>query len=260
MIFRKSVVAMVCVSTLFFVMSEARAVELRVLATGSMAEPLKELGEEFTHKTGHTLTFSLGTTGVVLNKLKGGEKADVIVISAEAADALQKDGRLIAATRADVANSLLGVAVKKGAAAPDISTPDAFKRAVQGARSISYPDPSLGATSGVYIESLFRNLGIADEAKTKTTVKPIGAQVADAVAKGDIELGLTFLSELVPNKGVTVVGPFPNAIQNPTLYTAGVMSDSANADAARALVAFITSAAAAPVLQAAGVAPARKSR
>ena len=240
--------------------SETQAVELKILATGSMAEPLKKLGEQFTHNTGHTLSFSLGTTGVVLNKLKSSEKADVIVISAEAADVLQKDGRLIAATRGDVANSLLGVAVKSGATAPDISTPDAFKRAVLAARSISYPDPALGATSGVYIESLFQRLNIAGEAKRKTTVKPIGAQVADAVAKGEIELGLTFLSELVPNKGVTLVGPFPDAIQNPTLYTAGVMSETANGDAARAFVAFITSAAAASALKAAGVAPAKEFR
>ncbi len=243
----------------FFAGTTAQAVELKILATGSMAEPLKALGEAFTHNTGHTLSFSLGTTGVVMNKLKGGERADVIVISVEAADTLEKDGRLVAATRADVANSLLGVAVKTGAAAPDISTPEAFKKAVLAARSISYPDPALGATSGIYIESLFTRLGIAEDAKRKASVKPIGAQVAAAVASGDIELGLTFLSELVPNRGVKIVGPFPDPIQNPTLYTAGVMSDSANAQAARAFVAFITSPAAGAALEAAGVAPAPKT-
>jgi molybdate transport system substrate-binding protein len=236
--------------------ASAHAAELKVLATGSMAEPLKELAEGFTHDTGHTVTFSLGTTGVVMNKLKGGEKADVIVISVEAADSLEKDGRLLTASRADVANSLLGVAVKAGAPSPDISTSDAFKNAVLAARSISYPDPKLGATSGVYIESLFAKLGIAQVAKAKATVKPIGAEVAEVVAKGDIELGLTFLSELVPNKGVKIVGPFPDAIQNPTLYTAGVMSDSANGQIARAFVAFITSPQSAVKLKAAGVAPA----
>jgi molybdate transport system substrate-binding protein len=259
-VLRRSIAGIAVGAGLLFVGATAPAAELKILATGSMAEPLKELGETFTRSTGHRVRFSLGTTGVVMNKLKGGEKADVIVISVEAADALQKDGRLVAATRADVANSLLGVAVKAGAAAPNISTPDAFKQAVLAARSISYPDPALGATSGVYIESLFKRLNIADEAKKKASVKPIGAEVADAVAKGEIELGLTFLSELVPNKGVKIVGPFPNAIQNPTLYTAGVMSDSANGDAARAFLAFITSPAAAAVLNAAGVAPVTKSR
>ncbi len=242
----------------FLAASGAGAAELKIMATGSMAEPLKELGEAFSHKTGHTLSFSLGTTGVVMNKIKGGEKSDVIVISVEAADALEKDGTIVAATRADVANSLLGVAVKKGARSPDIATPDAFKNAVLAARSISYPDPKLGATSGVYIESLFQKLGIAEAAKAKAFVKPIGAQVADAVAKGEIELGLTFLSELVPNKEITLVGPFPDAIQNPTLYTAAVTSGSANDEAARAFVAYITGAEAAGPLKAAGVSPAGK--
>lgn len=234
------------------------AAELKIMATGSMAEPLKELGEAFTHKTGHTLSFSLGTTGVVMNKIKAGEKSDVIVISVEAAEALEKGGTIIAGTRADVANSLLGIAVKKGARLPEIATPESFKNAVVAARSISYPDPKLGATSGVYIESLFQKLGIAEQAKAKSTVKPIGAQVAEAVANGEIELGLTFLSELVPNKEITLVGPFPDSIQNPTLYTAGVSSGTANASAARAFVAYITSAEASEALKAAGVAPAGK--
>src|ERR1043165_2802819 len=111
---KASLSVFVSVLALSLTEAPAHAVELKVLATGSMAEPLKELAEGFTHDTGHTVTFSLGTTGVVMNKLKGGEKADVIVISVEAADSLEKDGRLVSATRADVANSLLGVAVKAG--------------------------------------------------------------------------------------------------------------------------------------------------
>jgi len=235
----------------------AYAAELTVYATGSMEVPLHQLGEDFTRVTGHKLNFVLGTTGVVLNKLQSG-KADVIVISAEAADRLQKDGRIVAGTRADVARSLLGVGVKKGERAPDISSSEAFKQTVLRARSIAYPDPALGATSGVYIESLFKRLGIADEAKRKTTVKPVGAEVADAVAKGEVELGLTFISEFVGNQGVSVVGPFPDAIQNPTLYTAGVAKESANPDAARAFVAFVTRKEAAAKLKALGVDPATK--
>jgi molybdate transport system substrate-binding protein len=236
-------------------LAPAGAAELTVYATGSMEVPLHQLGEEFTHATGHTLKFELGTTGVVMNKLKTG-KADVIVISVEAADGLQKDGRILAGTRSDVASSLFGVAVKKGATPPDISTPDAFKKAVLAARSISYPDPALGATSGVYLQKLFADMGIAEEAKKKTTVKPVGAAVAEAVAKGEIELGLTFLSEFVANPGVTIVGPFPSAIQSPTLYTAGLAKESANPDAARAFIAYVTSPNASAKLKALGVAPA----
>ncbi len=236
----------------------ASAAELAVYATGSMAEPLRQLGEEFTRATGNTLKFELGTTGVVMTKLKAG-KADVIFISAEAADTLEKDGRLIKGTRADVARSLLGVAVKSGTKVPDISTSEAFKKTVLAARSIAYPDPKLGATSGVYIEDLFKRLGIDGATKNKVVVKPVGADVADAVARGDVELGLTFLSELVANTGVAIIGPFPEAIQNPTLYTAGVAAESANKSEGRAFIAFVTSPAARAKLKALGVDPVAKA-
>src|SRR5215472_17965078 len=108
----------------------AHAVELTVFATGSMADPLKEVGEDFTKATGHKLRFNLGTTGGVLNKLKAGEKGDVIVISDEAAIALEKDGKIAAGTRADLASSVFGVVVKKDAPSPDVSTPEALKKAV----------------------------------------------------------------------------------------------------------------------------------
>jgi molybdate transport system substrate-binding protein len=254
---KKSFLALAASLLLLAASTRTQAAELTVYATGSMEVPLHQVGEAFTRSTGHKLTFVLGTTGVVLNKLKSG-KADVIVISAEAAELLQKDGRLVAATRADIARSLLGVAVKKGAPAPDISTADAFKKTVLAARSISYPDPALGATSGVYIESLFKRLSIADEAKRKTVVKPVGAAVADAVAKGEVELGLTFISEFVANEGVAIVGTFPDSIQNPTLYTAGVAAESANPDAARAFIAFVTRPESRATLKALGVDPASK--
>ena len=236
----------------------ARAAELSVYATGSMAEPLRQLGEEFTRATGNALKFELGTTGVVMNKLKTG-KADVIFISVEGADALGKEGRLLKETRTDVAWSLLGVAVKRGATAPDIASADAFKKAVLAARTIAYPDPKLGATSGVYIDALMKKLQIDAQVGPKTVVKPVGAEVANAVAKGEVELGLTFLSELVANPGVMIVGPFPQAIQNPTLYTAGVAAESMNRREARAFITFVTSPAARTKLAALGVEPVTKS-
>jgi molybdate transport system substrate-binding protein len=232
----------------------ARAAELTIFATGSMADPLKELGEDFTHQTGHTLLFSLGTTGGVLNKLRAGEKGDVIVISDEAADALQKDGKISPGSRKDVARALFGVVVKATAPTPDISTPEALRKAVLAARSISYPDPILAAASGGYIESVFQRLGIKDEANKKAALKPMGVLVAEAVANGEAELGLSFVSEFVADKTLKVV-MFPDAIQKPQLYTAGVFAGSPNADAARAFLAFVTSPAARAKLKAAGVDP-----
>jgi molybdate transport system substrate-binding protein len=160
-----------------------RAAELTIFATGSMADPLKEVGEDFTHQTGHTLRFSLGTTGGVLNKLRAGEKGDVIVISDEAADALEKEGKIMPGSRKDVARALFAVVVKANAPTPDISTPEALKKAVLAARSISYPDPVTVTASGGYIQSVFQLLGIKDEANKKAAFKPMGALVGEAVAK-----------------------------------------------------------------------------
>jgi molybdate transport system substrate-binding protein len=233
----------------------AHAVELTVFATGSMADPLKEVGEDFTRQTGHTLRFNLGTTGGVLNKLKAGERGDVIVISDEAAIALEKDGKIAAGTRADLASSVFGVVVKTTAPSPDVSSPEALKKAVLAARTISYPDPVLAAASGGYIESVFAQMGIKDEARKKAALKPMGVLVGEAVAKGEAELGLSFVSEFVADKSLKIA-MFPQALQKPQLYMAGVYSGTPNAEAARAFIAFVTSPAARTKLKAAGVEPA----
>jgi molybdate transport system substrate-binding protein len=250
----KSAVLAVALSLAVFAVP-ARAVELTVFATGSMADPLKEVGEDFTRQTGHTLRFNLGTTGGVLNKLKAGEKGDVIVISDEAAIALEKDGKIAAGTRADVASSVFGLVVKQNAPAPDVSTPEALKKAVLAARTISYPDPVLAAASGGYIESVFTQMGIKDEARKKAALKPMGVLVGEAVAKGEAELGLSFVSEFVADKSLKIV-MFPQALQKPQMYMAGVYAGTSNAEAARAFITFVTSPAARAKLRAAGVEPA----
>jgi molybdate transport system substrate-binding protein len=233
----------------------AKAVELTIFATGSMADPLKELGEEFTHQTGHTLKFNLGTTGGVMNKLKAGEKGDVIVISDEAADTLEKEGKFAAGTRKDVASSVFGVVVKKDAPTPDVSSSDALKKAVQSARHISYPDPVLAAASGGYVETVLKQMGILEESRKKASLKPMGYLVGESVEKGESELGLSFMSEFIADKNLKVV-PFPASLQKPQLYTAGVFAGTPNAEPARAFIAFVTRPENRAKLKAAGVEPA----
>jgi molybdate transport system substrate-binding protein len=248
----------ILVSTLLaiaFAAAPAKAVELTIFATGSMADPLKELGEEFTHQTGHTLRFNLGTTGGVMNKLKAGEKGDVIVISDEAADTLEMQGKFIPGTRKDVASSVFGVVVKRSAPTPDISSPDALKKAVQSAKHISYPDPVAAAASGGYVETVLKQMGILEESRKKASLKPMGYLVGESVEKGESELGLSFMSEFVADKNLKVV-PFPASLQKPQLYTAGVFAGTPNADAARAFIAFVTRPENRAKLQAAGVEPA----
>jgi molybdate transport system substrate-binding protein len=236
----------------------AAGAELTVFVTGSMADPLEHAAHDFTLDTGHTLRFERATTGGLLTKIRAGERGDVIVIAAEAAATLEQDGTLLAGTRVAVASSLFGVVVRAGGPTPNIATPEAFKETVRRALTISYPDPVAATVSGGYIESVFAELGIKDTARAKAQLKPMGYLVGEAVASGEAELGLSFMSEFVANPALTVV-PFPEPLQKPQLYTAGVFAGSSNAAAARELLAFLTSSAAREKLSAAGVVPANSS-
>src|SRR5262245_35610020 len=229
----------------------AAGAELTVFVTGSMADPVEHAAREFTHDTGHTLRFEQATTGGLLTKIRAGERADVIVIAADAAATLEQDGTLVPGTRVAVASSLFGVVVRAGDPSPDVATPEAFRAAVLRAPTISYPDPVAATVSGGYIESVLDKLGIKDTARGKAQLKPMGYLVGEAVAKGEAELGLSFMSEFVANPALKVV-PFPEALQKPQLYTAGVFAQSANPAAGRELIAFLTSAAAREELSAAG--------
>lgn len=237
--------------------SQSRAADLVVFSTGSMSEPMKEIGEEFMHHTGHKLTYVIGTTGALQTRLRAGEHSDVIAISAEGADALAKEGRFSGA-REPFARSVIAIAVKAGTRMPDISTPDKFKQAMLNAKSISISDPALSSISGVYILALFEKMGIAEEMKRKTLIKPVGIEVATAVAKGEAEIGVTFRSELMPNKGVTVSETFPEAIQSPTLYVVGVSSTTKAAEAARAFAAYTLTPESQAKLKPIGVEPAAR--
>jgi molybdate transport system substrate-binding protein len=236
----------------------AAGAELTVFVTGSMADPLEQAAHDFTVHTGHTLRFERATTGGLLAKIRVGERGDVILIAAEAAATLEQDGTLAAGTRVPVASSLFGVVVRAGESSPAVATPEAFKQTMLRARTISYPDPVAATVSGGYIEGVLEQLGIKDAARGKAQLKPMGYLVGEAVASGEAELGLSFMSEFAANSALRVV-PFPDALQKPQLYAAGVFAESANAAAARELIAFLTSAAAREKLSAAGVVPAGAS-
>jgi molybdate transport system substrate-binding protein len=236
---------------------ESRGAELVIFSTGSMSEPMKEIGEAFMHKTGHKLSYVIGTTGALQMRLRAGEHSAVIAISAEGADALAKEGRFTGA-REPFARSVIAIAVKAGTRMPDISTPEAFKRTMLNAKTISISDPALSSISGLYILSLFEKMGIAEEMKRKTLIKPVGIQVAEAIANGEAEIGVTFRSELMPNKGVTVSETFPEAIQSPTLYVVGVSSTAKDKDAAQAFVAYTLTPESQAKLKPIGVEPAAR--
>jgi molybdate transport system substrate-binding protein len=240
---------------LFVAGTEADAAQLKLLVGGAMSQPFKEMGAEFSKKTGNTLDFTIDTTGALQNKLRSGEKADIVLVSAPGMDALIKERRIVEGTRVDLARALIGVSIKAGAPAPDISSVDAFKKAVLSARTVSYVDPKSGGTSGNYMAGLFQKMGLADQIKSKIVFRDQGSRVADAVAKGDAEIGITFTSEMQPNKGVRVIGPLPEAIQSPTVYAAAIPEGAPNADAARAFLKLMASADARGAITRSGLEP-----
>lgn len=244
-----------CVVAFALMIGAASAAELTVFVTGSMADPFEELGADFTAESGHTIKFSLGTTGGVLAKIRSGERGDVIVVAAEAASELEANGTVVAGTRRPVASSLFGVVVRADRPAPDVSTPDKLKQVVLAARTISYPDPVVATISGGYVETVLEQLGIKEQARSKASLQPMGYLVGEVVQRGEAELGLSFISEFTKNDALQVVR-FPVELQKPQLYAAGVLAGAANAAAARELIAFVTSAAVRDKLTAAGVVPA----
>jgi len=216
--------------------------EIKIFAGGAVTQPVKDAGAAFTRATGNTFAVVSDTTGGLQKRLAAGEKADVVVVAGPGMEALQKDKLVVAGTHVDLARALIGVAVRAGAPSPDLSTPDTFKAALLKARTVSYVNPASGGTSGTYFEGLLKRMGIADAMKSKIVYRTQGSEVADAVAKGDAEFGISFTSELQPNKGVKVAGVLPAAIQLPTIYAAGIATNATSGDAARAFLRTLSGA------------------
>ncbi len=240
---------------LVFVAARLDAAQLKLLLGGAVTESVKKIGGEFSRKTSHQLNITSNTSGALQKMMRSGEKADVLILASPAMDDMEKEHLVIPGTRFDVARGLIGVGVRAGAASPDLSSVDAFKKAVLAARSISYVDPKAGGTSGTYMAGLFQRLGIAAEVQKKTVFRTQGSEVADAVAKGDAEIGITFTSEMVTNKGVKVAGTLPDSIQLPTNYSAAIPVGAPNADAARAFLQELKTPQAQAAFKEAGLEP-----
>ena len=223
--------------------------EIKVMLSAAFKEAYLELVPEFERATGSKVT-SLWVGSVdMMNRLKGGEVVDLVILSAQAAEGLAAAG--IVGERTNIAKSGVAAAVRAGAPKPDLSSGEAVKRAVLAAKSVVY---SRGP-SGVYLRGLFERMGISDAIASKVKIcqgEPAGA----VVARGDAELGFQQMSELLPVPGIDIVGPLPPDIQEITTFTAGVHKRSENADAARALVEHLTSAKAVPSIRRKGMEPA----
>jgi len=230
----------------------AGAAEIKVLSAGAYKSVVVAIQPEFEKQTGHKLVIDNDTVGALAKRVEDGESFDVIIVSPAAVDDLIKKGKAASGTRQTLARVGIGVMVKDAAPKPDISTVDAFKKTVLGANTVAYIDPASGGSSGIYLASLFEKLGIANEVKPKARLKQ-GGYVADLIVSGEAELGIHQISEILPVKGVALVGPLPAEIQNYTTYAAGLSSSARDVEAAKAVIQALAGSMAAPVLKSKGM-------
>lgn len=225
--------------------------EIKVMASAAFKEAYLALVPGFERESGHAVTTLWVPSVQMMARLKGGEIVDLVIMSTAALDELARAGAIGAGKRFDLAKSGVGVAVKAGAAKPDISSGDALKRAVLAAKSVVYSS----GPSGVYLQGLFQRMGVADAIRHK--VKQVqGEPAGAAVARGECELGFQQVCELLPVPGIDLVGPLPPDVQEITTFGAGVHARAPAPEAAMALVSFFKSPAAAPVIRAKGMEPA----
>jgi molybdate transport system substrate-binding protein len=228
------------------------AAEVKVLTAGAFKQVVLAVVPEFEKQTGYKVTVDNDTVGGLTKKIEGGETFDVVVLTPAAVDELTKKGKIAEGTKSVLARVGVGVMVKAGAPVPDVSTVEAFKRALLAAKSVSYIDPASGGSSGIYVANLLQKLGIADQIKPKEKLKK-GGYVADLIKSGEAELGIHQISEIVPVKEVTLVGPLPADIQNYTTYAAGVSTGAKDSEAAKALIKALGGPVAAAVLKEKGM-------
>lgn len=176
----------------------------------------------------------------------------MVIVTSSGVEDLIKQGKVVAGSRQDVGKVGVGVAVRAGIPLPDISTPEAFKQAMLNAKSVMYADPALGGQSGIHTARVFERLGIAEQMKPRTMLRPGAPDGLKEVAAGSIEIGIGQMSEIVAAKGVTLIGPLPAMIQNTLTFSAGLMSAAAAADVAKVFIAHLVSPAAREEFRAAG--------
>jgi molybdate transport system substrate-binding protein len=229
---------------------------LKVLSAGAVQSMVEALGREFERASGHTLDLNFNTAGAQRDRVKGGEPADLVILSESIIADLEKLGLFVPGSVTDLGRTVTGVAIREGAPLPDISTPEAFKQALLKAKTVAYTDPKAGGSGGIMFAALLERLGIADAVNKKAVLGKRGTEVAVSIAEGRAEIGTTFISEVLPVKGVKVVGPLPGELHTANTYTAAIPASSANRAAATALLRALTDPATRARWLAAGLEPA----
>ena len=209
---------------------------MKVLCTNGVKSVMLDLVPAFERTSGTKLVITWGSANGLLKELETGADGDLAILTAEAIDGLIAQGKVVAGSRVDLASSGIGVAVRKGARKPDIGSPDALKSALLAAKSVAHSKTGM---SGIYFPTVLARLGIADEMKSRIVMPEPGTPVGELIAKGDAEIGVQQISELLPVAGVDIVGPLPAALQKITTFSAGLLAGAKDPDTANALVKFL---------------------
>ena len=231
--------------------ADVQAAELQILAGGAMTGPLRDLGAQFERASGHKLVFRFGTTPELIKLATTGGPFDLGVVPREVLKDVAARARFAAGPTTDIARVGLGVAVRSGAPKPDVGTSEALKQTLLKAQSIATIPAS---AAGAQVLRVFESLGISEAMKAKTKVQTGPAQIVEAVAKGEAELGV-FLINVLTAPGLDVVGPFPAELQQEVVFTASVAANTKEAEAAKAFITYLTTSAAATVIKTKGMEP-----
>ena len=231
---------------------DGRAAEIKVLCSNGFQAVMVVVGPEYEKATGHKLAISYGLAAVLGRQIEGGESFDLAILAPPQIDGLIKQNKIAADSRKVLAKSGMGVMVRTGAPKPDVSTVDAFKKTLLGAKSIAFPPQG---QSGIYLVGLIERLGLTAALKDK--LKPIanGPLTGETVAKGEAEIGITPIGELLAVKGVSLVGPLPAPVQNYIVQTAGISANAAQGAAARDFLKFLAAPENIPVIIEKGMEP-----
>ena len=227
------------VATLFTVPA-VQGAEVAVMSGGAVKSALTAAAGAWEKASGHSVKATFAPAGELRERIARGDRADVLVVPQENLAEYEKAGVIDAASRHDLGAVAMAAAVKEGAPRPDISTPEALKRTLEQAKSVTYMDPKRGTSGKHFDEAVLPRLGIRDAVRAKTTLGE-GGFIAEKVARGEVEIAFHQITEMLPVKGVTIVGPLPDALQKVTVYSAVLMKDAAHPAEARALLDYLVS-------------------
>lgn len=232
--------------------TQLTAAELKIMAPRSMWTVLGEIGSQFERTSGYKLKVETDIAATLADRIIGGESFDVFIGPRVQIDRLIRTSKVLPESRISIARSGIGVEVRKGALKPDISSIDAFKRALLNAKSIAYLKQE--GTSGAYLHGVFERIGIAEAIRHKV-VRPETDIVSELVAKGEVELGMVVMTQIMTTTGVDLVGPLPPEIQSYVNWSGGISAATPATGIARGLLGFLTGPTAIPVLIAQGMEP-----